>query len=129
MSLKRLFLSAFWLILTAPLLSGNLGFGALNSQGKELFGIASFYGKAFAGQLTASGELFDPGLLTAAHRTLPLFTWVRVTNLENLRSVVVRITDRGPYVRDRIIDLSRSAADKLYMTKHGVAKVRIEVLD
>jgi len=107
----------------------NWGASIVDSQGSEFFGLASFYGSSFAGQLTASGDLFDPDLLTAAHRTLPLKTIVRVTNLENLRSVVVKITDRGPYVRDRIIDLSRRAADKLQMTKNGVAKVRIEVLD
>lgn len=89
-------------------------------------GMASWYGKGFKGGKTASGERFDPEELTAAHRTLPFGTIVRVTNLRNNRSIAVRITNRGPFVRGRIIDLSPAAARKLRITKSGIARVRIE---
>jgi rare lipoprotein A len=91
-------------------------------------GVASFYGPEFAERPTASGELFDPRAMTAAHRTLPLGTRVRVTNLENGRQTVVRINDRGPYRNNRVIDLSRAAARKLGFVQDGIAHVRIEVL-
>jgi len=89
-------------------------------------GLASWYGSAHAGHPTASGELFDPGAMTAAHRTLPLGVRVRVTNIESGQSVTVRINDRGPYDTSRIIDLSRAAADALGFRASGVARVRIE---
>jgi rare lipoprotein A (peptidoglycan hydrolase) len=91
-------------------------------------GVASWYGPGFHGQSTASGERYDQNALTAAHRTLPLGTRVKVTNLSNGKSVHVRINDRGPYVRGRVIDLSRGAARKLGMEKRGVGKVRITPL-
>jgi rare lipoprotein A (peptidoglycan hydrolase) len=91
----------------------------------EQVGVASWYGPGFHGQETASGERFDQNQLTAAHRTLPLGTTAVVTNLETGKSVKVKITDRGPYVKGRKIDLSRAAARKLGMTKKGVAKVKI----
>jgi rare lipoprotein A len=94
-------------------------------------GLASFYGyrDGFAGKRTASGERFNPMAFTAASRTLPFGSLVRVTNLENGRAVIVLINDRGPYVEDRIIDLSVAAADKLDMRQAGVVRVRIELLD
>jgi rare lipoprotein A len=91
-------------------------------------GIASWYGPGFAGRRTANGEIFDPGQLTAAHRTLPFNTHLRVTNLENGRSVVVRINDRGPFSGGRIIDLSRAAAERIGMIGSGTARVRLEPL-
>lgn len=91
-------------------------------------GVASWYGPGFAGRLTANGEIFDPGKLTAAHRTLPFNTHLRVTNLRNGRSVVVRINDRGPFAGNRIIDLSRAAAERIGMIGSGTARVRLEVL-
>ena len=91
-------------------------------------GGASYYARKFAGRLTANGERYRPGRLTAAHRTLRFGTRVRVTNLRNGRSVVVRINDRGPFVRGRIIDLSRAAAERIGMIRSGVARVRLEVL-
>ena len=91
-------------------------------------GLASWYGNAHAGRRTASGEPFDPGALTAAHRTLPLGTVVRVTNLANRRSVEVRINDRGPSDLRRIIDLSKRAAEDLDFTTDGTTRVRIELL-
>ncbi len=91
-------------------------------------GKASWYGPGFAGRRTANGEVFDPGQLTAAHRELPFDTLVRVHNVQNGRSVVVRINDRGPFKGGRVIDLSRAAADAIGMVGAGVADVRLEVL-
>ena len=94
-------------------------------HGSAMTGMASWYGEA---QMTASGERFDKHKMTAAHRTLPLGTLVRVTNQRNGRSVVVRINDRGPYGHGRIIDLSEAAARKLDMIDAGVAPVTLEVV-
>jgi rare lipoprotein A (peptidoglycan hydrolase) len=94
----------------------------------EQVGLASWYGADFQGKPTASGQIFDEEKLTAAHRTLPLRSRVRVTNLENGRSVEVRINDRGPYVQGRVLDLSTRAAKALGMHKEGLALVRIELL-
>ena len=91
-------------------------------------GIASWYGGRHQGRLTASGEVFDENKLTAAHRTLPLVTWARVTNLENGRSIEVRVNDRGPYIDGRVIDLSTRAAEELGMTEQGLARVEIKAL-
>jgi peptidoglycan lytic transglycosylase len=91
-------------------------------------GYASFYGRPHDGLRTASGERYDMDEMTAAHRTLPFGTRVRVTNLENGRRVVVRINDRGPFRKGRVIDLSYAAARKLGLVRDGVAKVRLEVL-
>lgn len=91
-------------------------------------GRASWYGPGFAGRRTASGEVFDPSQLTAAHRELPFDTLVRVHNLDNGRSVVVRINDRGPFKASRVIDVSRAAAESLGMIGSGTADVRLEVL-
>ena len=89
---------------------------------------ASWYGKEFAHRRTASGDRFDPHGMTGAHRTLPLGSKVRVTNLQNGRSVLVTITDRGPYVEGRIIDLSQAAAYALGMIDRGLVQVRIDLL-
>jgi rare lipoprotein A len=89
-------------------------------------GLASWYGPGFHGRRTASGERFDQNELTAAHRQLPLGSEVTVTNLENGRSIVVAINDRGPYVDGRVIDLSKAAARRLGIVEDGLAKVRIE---
>ena len=91
-------------------------------------GIASYYGKPYHGRKTASGERFNMHELTAAHRTLPFGTNLKVTNLANDRSVVVRVNDRGPFKRDRILDLSMEAARRLQMIGAGTARVRIEPL-
>ncbi len=93
------------------------------------YGYASYYGKAYHNKRTASGEIFDMNKLTAAHRSLPFFTKVKVTNLENGKSVIVYINDRGPFVKNRIIDLSYAAAKKLDMLAEGVVKVKIEVVN
>ncbi len=91
-------------------------------------GVASWYGPGFHGRRTANGERFDQNALTAAHPTLPMPSAVRVTNLENGRSLVLRVNDRGPFARGRIIDVSRAAADKLGFRGAGTAKVRVEIL-
>jgi rare lipoprotein A len=91
-------------------------------------GAASYYHSFFDGRTTANGETFSNQLLTAAHRTLDFGTRVRVTNLQNLKSVIVTINDRGPYVSGRIIDLSRRAAHALGFVHAGVTKVRVEIL-
>ena len=92
-------------------------------------GTASWYGPNFIGRPTANGEIFDPSQLTAAHQTLPFDTLVRVTHLDNGRSVVVRINDRGPFVGRRIIDLSRAAAERIDMIGSGTARVRLDLLN
>jgi rare lipoprotein A (peptidoglycan hydrolase) len=94
----------------------------------KFLGTASYYGGEFRGRKTATGERFNPTAMTAAHKTLPLGSRVRVTNLRNGRSVEVTINDRGPYTRGRIIDLSKGAARKLDMLHSGTARVRLEVL-
>jgi rare lipoprotein A len=91
-------------------------------------GRVSWYGPGFHGRQTASGEIFDSGDLTMAHRSLPLGSEVRVTNLDNGRSVVLRVNDRGPYVDGRIADLSRAAAKRLDYLDDGVVRARIELL-
>ena len=91
-------------------------------------GEASWYGPGFYGNRTANGEIYRPGTMTAAHRTLPFGTKVRVTNLWNGRSAVIRINDRGPFVGHRVIDLGHGAASSLGLTASGIAQVRLEVL-
>ncbi|WP_430687896.1 septal ring lytic transglycosylase RlpA family protein [Lujinxingia sediminis] len=93
----------------------------------ELRGVASWYGDKFHGRQTASGELYDMEGFTAAHKTLPFHTIVRVIEPESRRSVVVRITDRGPFVRGRIIDLSRAAARDLDMIQAGTVDVILQI--
>ncbi len=91
-------------------------------------GVASWYGREFHGKATANGEIFDMNAITAAHRTLPLPSMVRVVNLRNGRSIAVRINDRGPFARGRIIDLSRRTAQILDIERHGTAPVRVEIM-
>ncbi len=91
-------------------------------------GIASWYGPNFHGKLTANGEIYDMNDLTAAHRTLPLPTWVVVTNLDNGRKLKLRVNDRGPYAKGRIIDISRRGSQLLGFQDQGTARVRVEVL-
>ncbi|MBK1638558.1 hypothetical protein CKO24_05760 [Rhodothalassium salexigens DSM 2132] len=97
--------------------------------GYDAVGLASWYGPKFHGRSTANGERFDMNKLTAAHRTLPMPSIVLVTNLENGRSVRLRVNDRGPFVDDRIIDVSRRAAQFLGFEQKGTARVRVQVLD
>ena len=99
-------------------------------RSKKVFkGISSYYGSKFHGKLTANGEIFDMYGLTAAHKKLPLNTIIRVTNLENENSLILRISDRGPYVGNRILDCSYGAAKKLGFISEGTAPVKIEVIE
>ena len=91
-------------------------------------GVASYYADRFQGRKTASGVRYDKGALTAAHKTLPLGTKVRVTNLKNGESVEVEINDRGPHVKGRVVDLSKAAARELGMMSAGLVKVEVEVI-
>ena len=112
---------------SAPRSQSSLGASA--TQTGPTVGNASYYGKQYHGRKTASGERFNMRELTAAHRTLPFGTNVKVTNLANDRSVIVRVNDRGPFKRDRILDVSLEAARRLQMVATGVARVRIEPLN
>ncbi len=96
--------------------------------GSTQTGVASWYGVPYHGRQAANGEIYDMEKLTAAHRTLPFSTWVRVENVSNQKSVDVRITDRGPFVGDRIIDLSHAAAREIEMIGPGIANVRVVVI-
>ncbi len=98
------------------------------SIGDAFSGIASWYGPKFHNKLTSNGERYNMYAMTAAHKTLPMNTMLRVTNLENNKQIVVRINDRGPFVKSRIIDLSKQAAHRIDMIKKGTAPVRIEVI-
>ncbi len=103
--------------------------GASLGPGDRERGKASWYGEPFHGRPTANGEIYDMHAISAAHRTLPLGTRLAVRNLENGRSIEVRINDRGPFVGQRILDLSRAAASELGMLQRGVAEVEITVLE
>lgn len=94
----------------------------------EIYGMASWYGDPFHGERTSSGEVYDMHAMTAAHRTLPFQTVVRVHNLDNGKRVQVRVNDRGPFVKGRIVDLSRAAAREIDMIGPGTARVRLEIL-
>jgi len=107
----------------------GIDYQVLNSaQGFEQTGTASWYGKKFHGHLTSNGEIYDMYAMSAAHKNLPLPTYLKVVNLANNKSVIVRVNDRGPFHQDRIIDLSYSAAYKLDMLKTGTARVKISAI-
>ncbi|HYQ39096.1 MAG TPA: septal ring lytic transglycosylase RlpA family protein [Pseudomonas sp.] len=125
--MKRLLLASLLLLGGCSGLSHTPDNGS--AAGYRAEGLASWYGRRHHGRHTASGERFDQHALTAAHRSLPFGTRLRVTNLDNGRSVVVRVNDRGPSRRGRIIDLSRSAAERLDLLRSGTAPVRLEALD
>jgi len=103
----------------------NLGSDAWKN---EMEGIASWYGEDFNGRLTASGEIYDMYKFTAAHKTLPLGTVVKVTSLDNGKTVEVKVNDRGPYVKGRIIDLSRTAGRAIDIRGAGTAKVKLDIV-
>lgn len=109
-------------------INGQWYYPEINYDYDEI-GIASWYGPNFHGKKTANGEIFDQNKISAAHKTLPLPTIVKVINLENNLSLKIRINDRGPFVRGRIIDLSKEAAKKLKILDKGTAKVRVKVLE
>jgi rare lipoprotein A len=107
---------------------GKRYFILAKAEGYRERGVASWYGPTFHARPTSSGEPYDMYAMTAAHKTLPIPAYVRVTNLSNGRSIVVRVNDRGPFVDNRIIDLSYTAAYKLDMTRAGTAFVEVEVV-
>ena len=111
-----------------PYQIAGLRYTPREDPGYDRVGSASWYGELFHGRRTANGEIYDMDRLSAAHPTLPLPVYARVTNLNNGRSIVVRINDRGPYARDRVIDLSRRSAELLGFRNHGTATVRVKYL-
>ena len=115
-------------VIVAILISLPMSASARVKKGHTQKGIASYYSDALHGRKTASGEVYNKRILSAAHKSLPLGTKVRVTKVSNGKSVVVRVNDRGPFVKGRIIDLSRRAARNLGIINSGVAKVQVEVL-
>jgi rare lipoprotein A len=115
--------------LVAAACTTNTRLAKHGAPGFRQSGFASWYGPGFDGKPTASGETYDMDALTAAHRQLPFGTVVEVRNRENGRTVVVRINDRGPFVRGRIIDLSRAAADRLELVRSGTAPVTLRVVE
>jgi len=130
--MRRLFSSLAMLTLLAVSLAAapNISPGSKNSASKPYqIGKASWYGKQFHGRTTASGEPYDMFQFTAAHRQLPLGTWVKVTNVHNGHWVMVRVNDRGPVPESRIIDLSYGAAEMLFDAKdRGLLKVRLDIV-
>ena len=126
------------LLLTLILLTSLMGLTACAGSTRDVAevggvvsqetGLASYYGHQYHGRTTANGETYDENKLTAAHRTLPFGTLVRVTNLQNGKSVLLRVNDRGPFSKNRIIDLSRKAAQLLGFEGKGTARVRVEIL-
>ncbi len=113
-------LAAFALL--APPLSAREGGAALGT------GQASYYANSFAGKRTANGEAYSPGAMTAAHRTAPFDSWIRVRNLDNGREVVVRVNDRGPWAKGRVIDLSWAAAKQIGLHRSGTARVSLTLV-
>lgn len=119
----------FFYTLCFPFLS-LLFFSFDNSVEMVSWGVASFYSDGFNGKKTASGERYNKNKLTAAHRTLPLGTKIKVSRTDNGQAVVVKVNDRGPYIKGRVVDLSRAAAEKIGLTTGvGTIQVKIEVID
>jgi rare lipoprotein A len=120
----------FWLATTVHVAAQERPKGNVNGR-KRLsvqYGTASYYSNKFQGRPTSSGELYDKNKMTCAHNSLPLGTWVKVTNLRNKKYVIVRVTDRLHHKNKRVVDLSRMAASKLGYVKRGLARVKVEVL-
>ncbi|MGF1644484.1 MAG: septal ring lytic transglycosylase RlpA family protein [Thiotrichales bacterium] len=129
MTSKKSFALAIALLLASTLPNGLSAKARPNADSKpHEHGTASYYGDRFHGKPTASGEIFDKNALTAAHLRLPFGTRVKVTNLKNKKTAVVTINDRGPFAASRVIDVSKRVAKELGFVRHGVTKVRLEVL-
>ncbi|HEX5484340.1 MAG TPA: septal ring lytic transglycosylase RlpA family protein [Terriglobia bacterium] len=129
--MKSLILIALMAVMPLPALYGRQRKAPHHSThtiAKVQYGVASWYGARCQGRLTASGKPFNEHALTAAHRTLPLGTKVKVTNLRNGRSVVLKIIDRGPAIKGRVIDVSRAASRRLGFTHRGLTPVKIRVV-
>ena len=113
----------------APRKKGHIPLATKGKHATVLYGVSSFYAEDFHGKLIANGEVYDMYGVTAAHKTLPLNTIARVTNMENDKSIILRINDRGPYVAGRILDCSYGAAKKLGFLVQGTTKVKIEIIE
>ncbi|OQW95775.1 MAG: hypothetical protein BWK79_01260 [Beggiatoa sp. IS2] len=117
------------LSLTVSSIPFNAVYANKSSKPATQVGIASYYGHRFHGRMTANGERFNKEELSAAHRSYPFGTLLRVTNLDNQKSTLVRINDRGPYIKGRIIDLSHRAARELSFVDEGITRVKLEVIE
>ena len=129
---KWALLSMFVIIAGAGCASTSLSRSAMSPMPAAVspsVGIASYYGRQYQGRKTASGEIYNMHALTAAHRTLPFGTELKVTNLANNKAVLVRVNDRGPFVHDRIVDLSYEAARQLGILVNGIGTVRLEAME
>ena len=127
--MRRLVAITLPLLLAIPVAAQELPVDQAAENSEIGSGMASYYGRELAGNRTASGERFDPAQLTAAHRTLPFGSLVRVTNTANGDSVVVRINDRGPFSHGRVIDVSHAAAREIGMHRSGTARVKLALLN
>jgi rare lipoprotein A len=127
--MRALMMLAAPLLLAVPVVAQDGGGDDGAAETELATGMASYYSRELAGNRTANGEVCDPNDLTAAHRTLPFGSKVRVTNLANGESVVVRINDRGPFGRGRVIDISHAAAKEIGMHRSGTARVKLTLLD
>lgn len=127
--MRRLVAITLPLLLAIPAAAQELPVDQAAENSEIGSGMASYYGRELAGNRTASGERFDPAQLTAAHRTLPFGSLVRVTNTANGDSVVVRINDRGPFSHGRVIDVSHAAAREIGMHRSGTARVTLALLN
>lgn len=127
--MRRLVAITLPLLLAIPAAAQELPVDQAAENNEIGSGMASYYGRELAGNRTASGERFDPAQLTAAHRTLPFGSLVRVTNTANGDSVVVRINDRGPFSHGRVIDVSHAAAREIGMHRSGTARVKLALLN
>ena len=126
--IKYFYLILFGFFLYLPGLQSQTRNTRTGTPAKVQYGTASFYADKFIGKQTANGDIFSQDKMTAAHNTLPLGTWIRVTNLNNKKAVVVRINDRLHHRNPRLVDLSKSAAKKLGYTGQGLTRVKVEVL-
>jgi len=126
--IKYFYLILLGLFLYLPGLQAQTRNTRTGTPAKVQYGTASFYADKFVGRKTANGDIFSQDKMTAAHNTLPLGTWIRVTNLRNKKAVVVRINDRLHHKNPRLVDLSKSAAKKLGYTGQGLTRVKVEVL-
>ena len=129
--LGKIFARYISVIILAVLLAGcsTLCNSGILDTGDTQIGMASWYGKKFHGRITTNGEIYNMYKISAAHRTLPFGTLVRVTSCQNNKNVVVRINDRGPWIPDRVIDLSYGAAKRIGIVEEGVARVRLDIID
>ena len=116
-------------LVAAPVQAQRVAPGGKRAQARVQSGVASYYARSLHGNRTANGERYNHGAMTVAHRSLPFGTLLRVTSARSGRAVLVRVNDRGPFVRGRVLDLSGAAADRLRMKGRGTARVRYQIVD